>query len=293
MSEMSEFPSTYEGLRLLAERLRGPEGCPWDRQQTPQSLRPLLLEECYELVEALDQEDPAAVAEELGDVLFHVVMQVRMAEEAGLFDEAQVTGGIIRKLVNRHPHVFGDAGAVGAGEVVANWEEMKRAERSRRGGSMLDGVPRSMPALSYARSVQGRAARLGFDWDDFSGVLDKLVEEIAEVDGAESDEERENEMGDVLFSVVNAARWMGVDPEAALRRAASSSASCRSRRRRRCGRRRSASYERQTTPKRRSSAASETATRPAAAIVAMGGPYASASVPASRLPAGKSPHVTM
>ena len=219
MSEMSEFPSTYDGMRLLAERLRGPEGCPWDREQTPQSLRPLLLEECYELVEALDQEDPAAAAEEIGDVLFHVVMQIRMAEEAGLFDEAQVTGGIIRKLVNRHPHVFGDAGAVGADEVAANWEEMKRAERSRRGGSMLDGVPRSMPALSYARSVQGRVARLGFDWDDFSGVLDKLVEEIAEVDGAESDEERENEMGDVLFSVVNAARWMGVDPEAALRRA--------------------------------------------------------------------------
>ena len=156
MTEMSEFPSTYEGLRLLVERLHGPEGCPWDREQTPQSLRPLLLEECYELAEALDEGDPSAVAEELGDVLFHVVTQLRMGEEAGLFDETQVAGGLIRKLVSRHPHVFGDAVAVEAGEVEASWEELKRAERSGRAGSMLDGVPRSMPALSYARSVQGR-----------------------------------------------------------------------------------------------------------------------------------------
>ena len=218
MTEMSEFPSTYEGLRLLVERLNGPEGCPWDREQTPQSLRPLLLEECYELAEALDEGDPSAVAEELGDVLFHVVTQLHMGEEAGLFDETQVAGGLIRKLVSRHPHVFGDAVAVEAGEVEASWEELKRAERSGRGESMLDGVPRSMPALSYARSVQGRAARLGFDWDDSSGVLEKLAEEIEEVGSAESDDEREREMGDVLFSVVNAARWMGVDPEAALRR---------------------------------------------------------------------------
>lgn len=135
------------------------------------------------------------MAEELGDVLFHVVTQLHMGEEAGLFDETQVAGGLIRKLVSRHPHVFGDAVAVEASEVESSWEELKRAERSGRAGSMLDGVPRSMPALSYARSVQGRAARLGFDWDDFSGVLEKLAEEIEEVGRAESDEEREREMG--------------------------------------------------------------------------------------------------
>ena len=156
----------------------GRRAVPWDREQTPQSLRPLLLEECYELAEALDEGDPSAVAEELGDVLFHVVTQLHMGEEAGLFDETQVAGGLIRKLVNRHPHVFGDAVAVEADEVESSWEELKRAERSGRGGSMLDGVPRSMPALSYARSVQGRAARLGFDWVDSSGVLEKLAEEI-------------------------------------------------------------------------------------------------------------------
>ena len=140
MTEMSEFPSTYEGLRLLVERLNGPEGCPWDREQTPQSLRPLLLEECYELAEALDEGDPSAVAEELGDVLFHVVTQLHMGEEAGLFDETQVAGGLIRKLVSRHPHVFGDAVAVEASEVESSWEELKRAAGTGRCSTVFPGA---------------------------------------------------------------------------------------------------------------------------------------------------------
>lgn len=217
MTDSSDFPNTYDGLRQLIARLRGPDGCPWDREQTPLSLRPLLLEECYELIEAIDDNDAAAILEELGDVLFHLVLQVQVAEEAGLFDQAQVVGALIQKLIRRHPHVFGDTEVTDARQVEANWEATKRAEKVRPDASLLDGIPKNMPALSYARSIQERAARSGFDWEGLSGVLDKVTELLREMAITRSDEERGRVLGDVLFSVVNAARWMGMDPEGALR----------------------------------------------------------------------------
>ena len=217
MTDSSDFPHTYDGLRQLVARLRGSDGCPWDREQTPLSLRSLLLEECYELIEAIDDNDTPATIEELGDVLFHVALQVQLAEEAELFDQARVVGALIRKLVRRHPHVFGDTEVIDAREVEANWEVTKRSEKAGPDASILDGVPKNMPALSYARSVQERAGRSGFDWEDLSGVLDKVTEELREMASARSDEEKERELGDILFSVVNAARWMGMDPEGALR----------------------------------------------------------------------------
>lgn len=203
----------------MLKRLRGPDGCPWDREQTHDSLKHLLLEECYELIEAIDEGDTDGLIDELGDVLFHVALQVQIADEAGLFGQGQVIQALIQKLVRRHPHVFADTKAADAREVEANWEVSKQRERGRADTSMLDGVPKSMPALSYARSVQQRAARNGFDWEDFSGVLDKVTEELAEIASARSAEATERELGDLLFSIVNAARWMGVDPEGALRHA--------------------------------------------------------------------------
>ena len=219
MTDHPDFPHSYDGLSELVRHLRAPGGCPWDREQTPQSLKRLLLEECYELLEAIDESDTDRLLEELGDVLFHVVLQVQIAEEAGAFTHERVVRSLIEKLVRRHPHVFGDTRVVDAREVEANWEVTKLGERSNADASTLDGVPTSMPALSYAQSVQERAARMGFDWQDFSGVLDKVTEELAEIVSARSDGETERELGDLLFSIVNAARWMGVDPEGALRQA--------------------------------------------------------------------------
>ena len=219
MTDRPDFPHSYDGLSQLVRHLRAPGGCPWDREQTPSSLRPLLLEECYELIEAIDENDNDALLEELGDVLFHVVLQVQIADEAGLFSQGQIMQTIIQKLVRRHPHVFGDTKVADAREVETNWEVLKQRERGGADSSALDGVPGQMPALSYAQAVQQRAARTGFDWEDFSGVLDKVTEELAEIASAPSDGETERELGDLLFSIVNAARWMGVDAEGALRQA--------------------------------------------------------------------------
>ena len=212
-----DYASTYEGLLELVERLRGPDGCPWDREQTRDSLKGLFLEECYELVEAIEQDDPEKLVEELGDVLFHVAFQLQIAREKGEFAQERVFETLVDKLVRRHPHVFGDAEAADAGEVLENWDAIKRREMSGTDSSILDGVPRTMPGLSYAQAVQDRAARMGFDWEDYRGVLDKVAEELRELDEAQSEPKREGELGDLLFSVVNAARWLGVDAEGALR----------------------------------------------------------------------------
>ena len=217
-----KYPSTFEGLLQLLERLRGPDGCPWDREQTRQSLRRQFVEEFYELLEAIDQDDAAHMADELGDVMLHIGFQLRLGEEAGDFTPSDVLAKLIEKLVRRHPHVFGDVAAGDAREVEANWEEIKRKEREDQPGneaSLLEGVPRGMPSLAYAQTVQVRAARTGFDWDDFSGVLGKVAEEVGELEEVESGPDRERELGDLLFSMVNAARWLGVDAEAALRQA--------------------------------------------------------------------------
>ena len=217
MTHRREFPDSFEGVLKLTAFMRGPEGCPWDREQTHESLKAGLIEECYELVEAIESGDPDALAEELGDLAINAAFHLAIAAERGAFPPSRVFGGLIDKIVRRHPHVFGDAEAATPDDVKRQWEAVKLSEKAASGASSLSGVPRSMPALSYAHAVQERAARLGFDWDDVGGVLDKVAEEAAELREADTGAEREAEFGDVLFSLVNAARWMGIDAEAALR----------------------------------------------------------------------------
>ena len=214
-----QIPSTFDGIVQLIERLRGPEGCPWDREQTRQSLKRQFIEECYELVEAIERDDREAIIEELGDVLLHVVFQLQIAAEEGEFGKEDVFGALRDKLVRRHPHVFGDAEAGSARDVEVRWEAIKREEQSENNGSILDGAPRSMPALGYAQSIQDRAAGVGFDWEASEEVIDKVAEELRELEAAGSHEERCRELGDLLFSMVNMGRWWGCDVEGAAREA--------------------------------------------------------------------------
>ena len=222
MNSNEQYPNTYDGLLQILARLRGPDGCPWDCEQTRDSLKRQFLEECYELIEAIDEGDVQKLAEELGDVLLHVGLQIQIGEEEGEFTSERVFKLLIEKLVRRHPHIFGDDKAADAREVEANWEIIKRREKAGKESpesSALDGVPRQMPALGYAQAVQVRAARIGFDWNDLGGVLDKVAEEVGELERAQSEAEKEHELGDLLFSIVNSARWMGMDAEGALRKA--------------------------------------------------------------------------
>ena len=219
MDSDQPYPGTYEGVTQLVQRLRGPNGCPWDREQTRESLKEMLLEECYELVEAIEESVVGKLVEELGDVLFHVVFQLHIAAENDEFPPERVFDSLIQKLVRRHPHVFGDAKAGDSADVLANWDTLKRREKAGTDSSILDGVPRTAPALVYGVEVQRRAARAGFDWNDYPGVTEKVAEEMRELESAESDAEREAELGDLLFSMVNAARWLNVDAESALRHA--------------------------------------------------------------------------
>jgi tetrapyrrole methylase family protein/MazG family protein len=210
-----------EELAALMARLRGPDGCPWDRQQTHESLRHDLLEECYEVLEAIDAGDAAQLADELGDLLLQVVFHAQIAGERGTFDLNTVARRINEKLRRRHPHVFGEVSVRDADEVVANWERLKREEPLAEGRrSALDGVPQALPALLRARAVQKKAARVGFDWadDDLAGPMGKIGEELAELkDEVASAGDVEGEVGDLLFAVVNVARKLGVDAEDALR----------------------------------------------------------------------------
>ena len=217
MTEDRRYSATYEGVVQVVDHLLGPDGCPWDKKQTHESLADMFLEECYELIEAIEEGDTAKMVEELGDVFFHVMFQLKLGEDGGRFDRKDVFRGLADKLVRRHPHVFADKWVPDAEGAIANWDAIKRQERAASGASILDGVPKNMPALAYAQAVQGRAERAGFDWDSFQGVLDKVAEELAEIEAAGSDEERERELGDLLFSVVNAARWLGIEAEASLR----------------------------------------------------------------------------
>lgn len=219
MRSEDRYPRTFDGLLQLVQHLRGPEGCPWDQEQTRDSLKRLLIEECYELVDAMEHGDARKLVEELGDVLFHVVFQIQLGSETGEFTHQQVLQTLLDKLVRRHPHVFGDVQVAGAREVETNWDAIKRKEQSGSDASILDGVPRQMPALAYAQAIQGRAARARFDWEDFQGVLAKVVEELGELEDAQSQEQRKGELGDLLFSIVNSARWLDVDAEEALRHA--------------------------------------------------------------------------
>ncbi len=211
--------------RLVATiaRLREPGGCPWDREQTLESLRPFLLEECYELLEALDARDPARHLDELGDVLLQVVLQARLREEEGAFAFADVARTLTEKMVRRHPHVFGTLAVTDANDVIRNWEAIKAAERGGAvAASMLDGLPRGLPALLRAQRLQARAAKVGFDWPDIAGVWAKLEEEQGELrDAAASgDPDRvADELGDLLFTAVNLCRLLNHQAEAVLHRA--------------------------------------------------------------------------
>jgi tetrapyrrole methylase family protein / MazG family protein len=213
----------FDKLVRIMARLRGENGCPWDRQQTHESIKPYFVEETYEVLEAIDEGDAGKLCEELGDVMLQVVFHARMAEEAGLFGVAEVLTAITDKLVRRHPHVFADVRADTAQEVLFNWEQIKQSERKRAAGnaSILDGVPRELPALLRAHRLQEKASRVGFDWKEAREVVKKVEEEFAELRAAmesEQPERVEAELGDLLFSLVNLSRFVAVNPEEALRK---------------------------------------------------------------------------
>jgi tetrapyrrole methylase family protein / MazG family protein len=210
------------GMAAISARLRAPDGCPWDRKQTHRTLRPYLLEEAYETVDAIENGTPADLAEELGDLLLQVILHAQFAAEAGEFDLTDVHRSIASKIVRRHPHVFGAVEVDGERQVMENWETIKAGERAERGkgdDGAFGGVARALPALAGSREIQERAATLGWDWDRIEGVWEKVGEELEELRAASTDDERLHELGDTLFALVNLARWMKLDPEEALRAA--------------------------------------------------------------------------
>ncbi len=211
-------PKRFSTLVDIIARLRGPDGCPWDRKQSHASLRECLLGECYEVLETLDDKDWQRLCQELGDLLMQVVLHAQIATEAKEFELGDVISSINTKLVHRHPHVFGSLKVKDTDEVLVNWEALKKEER-QKDASMLDGVPREMPSLAYSQEVQSRVARVGFDWEDDEGVIDKLAEEVREFRQAEDKERKAEEFGDLLFTLANIARRQGIDLEAALREA--------------------------------------------------------------------------
>jgi tetrapyrrole methylase family protein/MazG family protein len=209
-----------ETLQWVMERLAGPFGCPWDREQTHATLRAFLLEETHETLEALDAEDWPEVRDELGDVLLQVVFHAELARQAGRFDLGDVATAITSKLIRRHPHIFGDVSVSDSAEVLRNWQAIKASERAEKGQtdrkSLLDGIPASLPLLSAGQILGNKAAKVGFDWPTIDGVWAKIEEELAEVRAAPP-EEQEAELGDALFALINLARWLNVDAESGLR----------------------------------------------------------------------------
>ena len=212
--ELGKFDSLVE----IIEKLRSPEGCPWDREQTHSSLRESFLQECYEVLEAIDAAEPAMLREELGDLMLHIVMQVQIASENGEFTLSNVIKDINEKIIRRHPHVFGEQEVNGTDEIIQNWEALKKQEKGED-VSILKSVPRQMPSLGYSQEVQHRVAQVGFDWEEDEGVIEKLAEEVSEFKQAESVEEKQREFGDMLFTLANLARRQGIDLESALREA--------------------------------------------------------------------------
>lgn len=219
---MSHSPAAlFENLLDIMTRLRGPGGCPWDREQTRASLKPFLIEETYEVLEAIDAADTRALSEELGDLLFQVVFHVRIAEEGSEFTMGDVLRRLVEKMVSRHPHVFGEAAVNTSGAALAQWESLKQREALAKGRrrSVIDGVPRAMPSLTRAQRTQAKAARVGFDWSDSRAAWEKVREEIEEAGeaiAADDPDRIRDELGDVLFSLVNVARLASIDAEDAL-----------------------------------------------------------------------------
>lgn len=215
---MSKY--TINDLLEVMNTLRGERGCPWDKVQTHKTLRPYVVEEAYEVIDAIDKEDKINLKEELGDLLLQVVFHSRIAEELGDFDFMDVVDGVCEKMVRRHPHIFGSVEVRDKGEVLRNWEDIKRCEKDIRSLSeSMATIPKIIPALMRALKVQAKAAQVGFDWDDVEGAMSKVYEEIEELDevykGKKRDRIRE-ELGDLLFAVVNVARFLNIDPELAL-----------------------------------------------------------------------------
>lgn len=222
---IEEAGDKFEELVKVMARLRAPGGCPWDRKQTFDTIKPYLLEETYEVMDAIDRRDWNGLAEELGDLLLQPVFFAEMAAERGLFTIADSLDAINQKLIRRHPHVFAGASAETPEDVKQRWEEIKREEKIRGGAgqpaSVLDAVPRTLPALMEAEKIGKKAAEIGFEWKSVEGVLEKLTEEaaeLAEAGDAADREQIEHELGDLLFTVVNLARFLKVDPEQALRK---------------------------------------------------------------------------
>jgi tetrapyrrole methylase family protein/MazG family protein len=218
LGEMTSFEQAQE----IIAHLRAPEGCPWDQKQTHHSLRQFLIEESYEVLDAIESEDPAALAEELGDVLLQIVLHTQIAIDNGDFQMADVLRHINAKMIRRHPHVWGDVNADNADQVVTNWEALKRQEKAALGKKdeyLLDSIPKGLPALLQAHQYQARAAKVNFDWAVVDDVVAKVREEMDEVLAANTDEHRQEEIGDLLFVLVNWARWLKVEPETALREA--------------------------------------------------------------------------
>jgi len=209
----------FERLIEIVARLRGPDGCPWDKKQTRHSLKQYLIEELYELIDAIEKEDFESIKEELGDLLFQIVIQSQLAKEEGRFDINDVIEGITNKMIERHPHVFGDKNFASPEEVIDWWNKHKKEKQSSL--SIMDGVPESLPALSRASRLQKRATRVGFDWEKIDDVFEKLKEEIEELKnaiGKRKEEEIEEEIGDILFVIVRIANSVNVEPEIALRK---------------------------------------------------------------------------
>jgi tetrapyrrole methylase family protein / MazG family protein len=212
--------TSFEAFQEIVAHLRAPNGCPWDREQTHESLRPHMMGEAYEALAAMDSGNPAEMSEEFGDLLLQIVLNAQIASEEGEFNMADVLKGIYDKIIRRHPHVFGDVKLDGVQGVLTNWEKLKAVERSNSHEpekGLLDGVPLALPALAQAQEYQDRASRVGFDWKEVSGVLDKIAEEIQEVKDVVNEQELVDELGDLLFALVNLARWKKVDAESALR----------------------------------------------------------------------------
>jgi|SRR3990172_1063740 len=212
----------FKDLVELMTRLRGPGGCPWDGEQTNESLKPYLIEETYEVIEAIDEGSPDMLKEELGDLLLQVVFHSELAREKGEFDISDVIEGLINKLISRHPHVFGDAEAKSAEDVLVQWHKLKAKEKKvKERESVLEGIPPHLPSLMKAHKVTEKASRVGFDWEHIDQVFDKVREEMGEFEDAvrkNDPKEMESEMGDLLFSLVNVGRFIEVNPEEALRK---------------------------------------------------------------------------
>ena len=215
---MNRSTESIERLLSVMQKLRSPEGCPWDREQTNDSLKSDLIEEAYEVLDAIESKSAPALQEELGDLLLQVVFHAQICTENGQFDFADVTTGIADKLVRRHPHVFSDVEVNGTQDVLQNWDAIKKSEKkeSNQPASILSGIPRHLPALQKAHQIQKRAARTGFDWEHIDDVFDKLHEEIDELKEAikqQQEAEVRDELGDLLFSAVNVSRFLGYNPE--------------------------------------------------------------------------------